>query len=105
VNIIEVEEILQQNDLVMVYFSGNNCGVCTALMPKIKESFTKNFPKMKQVYINANDFPKTAAHYNIFTIPSVLIFFENKETKRESRHISVDNLVLSTKRVYDIFFS
>lgn len=103
-NIETLEQQIKQNDVVMVYFSGENCGVCKALMPKIQESFSTNFPKIKQIYINASDFPKTAVHYSIFTVPSVLVFFENKETKRESRHISVDNLVSSTKRVYDLFF-
>ncbi len=100
-----LEHEIQNNDALLVYFSGENCGVCQALQPKIKNRFESNFPKVKQLYINASDFPKTAAHFSIFTVPSVLIFFDQKETKRESRHISVDNLVHSTQRVYDIFFN
>ena len=104
-NIQDIEKQIQTNDAVMIYFSGNNCGVCTALKPKIESSFTNHFPKIKQLYINAHDFPQIAAHFSIFTIPSLLVYFDKKETKRESRHISVDQLMQSTKRPYELFFN
>jgi len=105
VNIQDIEKQIQSNDVIMLYFSGENCGVCTALMPKIKVAFESNFPKIKQLYISASDFPQIAAHFSIFTIPSILVYFDTKETKRESRHISVDLLVQSTKRPYDLYFN
>ena len=104
-NIKDIENEIQSNDAVMLYFSGENCGVCTALQPKIKSSFTHNFPKIKQLFINADEYPQIAAQFSIFTIPSILIYFDHKETKRESRHISVDQLIQSTKRPYELFFN
>ena len=104
-DIEDIEKEIQSNDAVMLYFSGENCGVCTALMPKIQSSFKTNFPKIKQLFISASDFPQIAAHYSIFTIPSILVYFDKKETKRESRHISVDQLIQSTRRPYDLFFN
>jgi len=101
----EIETKIKTSDSILLYFSGENCGVCKALMPKIQTSFTENFPKIKQLYISASDFPATAAHFNIFTIPSILVYFDGKETKRESRHISVDQLIQSTKRPYELFFN
>jgi len=104
-NIDEIEQQIKNNDAVILYFSGDNCGVCTALKPKIQSSFENNFPKIKQVFINASEFPDVAAHYSIFTIPSILVYFDGKETKRESRHISVDQLIHSTQRTYNLFFN
>lgn len=101
----EIEKQINENDAVMLYFSGENCGVCTALMPKIKNAFETNYPKIKQIYISASTYPKIAAHFSIFTIPSVLVYFDNKETKRESRHISVDQIIQGTKRPYELFFN
>ena len=101
----DIEKEIQSNDAIMLYFSGENCGICKALMPKIQSSFQSNFPKIKQVFISASDYPALAAHFSIFTIPSVLVFFEGKETKRESRHISVEQLIQGTKRPYNIFFN
>ena len=101
----DIEKTIQTEDAVFLYFSGNNCGVCKALQPKIKSSFTKNFPKIKQLFINADEYQKIAAHFSIFTIPSIVVYFDHKETKRESRHISVDQLIQSTKRPYELFFN
>lgn len=101
----DIEKEIQSNDAVMLYFSGKNCGVCTALKPKIQSSFQTHFPKIIQIFISASDYPHIAAHFSIFTIPSVLVYFNKKETKRESRHISVDQLVQSTRRPYDLFFN
>jgi len=101
----DVEQFIKTEDAVLLYFSGENCAVCKALMPKIQSSFIFHFPKIKQYFISANDYPAIAAHFSIFTIPSVLIYFEGKETRRQSRHISVDNLIQSTKRPYELFFN
>lgn len=104
-NINDIKKEIQSNDAVMIYFSGENCGVCKALKPKIQSSFEINFPKIKQIFISANNYPQIAAHFSIFTIPSILVYFDKKETKRESRHISVDQLIQSTKRPYELFFN
>ena len=101
----EVEQKIQTNEAILIYFSGENCGVCQALKPKIQSSFEINFPKIEQYFINATQHPKIAAHFSIFTIPSVLVYFEGKEIKRESRHISVDQLTQNTKRSYELFFN
>jgi len=103
-HIEDIENEIQSNDAVMIYFSGENCGVCTALKPKIQSSFEIHFPKIKQIFISASDYPQIAAHFSIFTIPSVLVYFDKKETKRESRHISIDQLIQSINRPYELFF-
>ena len=104
-NIEEIEEFIKSNDAVLLYFSGENCAVCKALIPKIESSFKLHFPKIKQKLISASDYPAIAAHFSIFTIPSILIYFEGKETRRESRHISVEELIKSTQRPYELFFN
>jgi len=100
----DIEQFIKSNDAVLLYFSGENCSVCKALQPKIKSSFELHFPKIKQQFISASAHPIIAAHFNIFSIPSVLIYFDGKETKRESRYISVDELLQKVKRPYTLFF-
>ena len=104
-NIEDIQNEINSNDAILLYFSGENCGVCTALKPKIQSSFQIYFPKIKQLFISASDYPAIAAHFSIFTIPSVLIYFDGKETKRESRHISIDQLIQNTKRPYELYFN
>jgi thioredoxin-like negative regulator of GroEL len=100
-----IQNDIKKNDAVMLYFSGVDCGVCHALMPKIRDSFSSNFPKIKQIYINANQFPEVAAHFSVFTVPTIIIYFENKEFIKKSRLISVSELELELQRPYGLFFN
>jgi len=101
----QLENEIQSNDAVMVYFSGENCGVCKIIQPKIKTLFTKQFPKIKQIFIEADKFPKTSAQYNIFTVPTVIVFFDSKEFLRQSRHISCEQIEQQLNRTYNLFFN
>ncbi|MEA3512860.1 MAG: thioredoxin family protein [Campylobacterota bacterium] len=100
----DVNQEIKNNDAIMIYFSGENCGVCKALQPKIQKEFTNNFPKIKQLFISASDFPQIAVSFSVFTIPSVVVFFEGKENLRKSRHISVLQLSDELKRPYGLLF-
>jgi len=105
---MEIEELKKQiesNNAVMVYFSGIDCGVCEVLKPKVKELFEKEFPKVKQLYINANQHQKSAAQFCVLTIPTVIVFFDKKEFIRQSRHISIADLKSQIQRPYDLFFN
>lgn len=100
----ELQNIIDTNDAVMVYFSGENCGVCKALMPKVKELFDNSYEKVKQVYISADKFPQTAAQFQVLTIPTLIVFFDKKEFVKQSRHISIQELSNAIDRPYSIFF-
>jgi thioredoxin-like negative regulator of GroEL len=101
----DVKNDIESNDAVMLYFSGIDCGVCHALMPKIKDSFSLNYPRIKQVYIDASKFPEIPAHFSVFAVPTIIIFFEAKEFIRKSRLISVDELNHELQRPYSLFFN
>ncbi len=103
-NIEELQNQINTNDAIMVYFSGENCGVCKALQPKIKELFNEEFPKIKQIYISADKFTQTAAQFNVLSIPTVIVYFDSKEFIRESRHISIPHLSSGINRPYNMFF-
>ena len=99
-----LQEIIKNNDAIMVYFSGENCGVCKVLQPKIKDLFDTEFPKIKQIYISADKFTQTAAQLNVLSIPTIIIYFDSKEFIRESRHISISKLSSQIQRPYSLFF-
>ena len=104
-NTEQLQQYIASNDAVMVYFSGENCGVCKALQPKIKKLLSEEFPKIKQIFIEAHKFPQTAAQYNVLTIPTVILFFDSKEFIRQSRHISCEQIEQQLIRTYNLFFN
>lgn len=101
----DLEEQLANNDAVMVYFSGNDCGVCKALQPKIETLFSTKFPKIKQVYIKSEEYRDTAAQLNVLSIPTIIVYFENKEFLRQSRLISIQDIEQRIIRTYNLFFN
>lgn len=103
-NIQEIEKIIQKNDFVFLYFSGENCSVCKALKPKIDELFQKEFPKIELVEIQTDEALETTAHFGVFSLPTMLLFVEQKEFLRKGRNISLAMLVEEVKRIYTLFF-
>jgi thiol-disulfide isomerase/thioredoxin len=101
----EIKEIIDKEDGVMLYFWGDNCAVCDALKPKLIESFKENFPKIKQIFIDAKNNTDIAAHFSVFSIPTTIVFLAGKEFAREGRAMSIGALVEKIKRPYDIMTS
>ena len=100
----EILEILKTSKAVMLYFGSTNCSVCEVLRPKIEMNISLNFPKMKQYYINSNQNLDIASFFNIFSSPTILVFFEGKEFKRYGRNISLDIFNSELKRLYEMVF-
>jgi len=101
----EVENLIQSELGVLLYFSTPTCNVCHALKPKISQEFEENFPKIKQVFIDSSLTPEIPAHFNVFSVPTILVFLDGKEFSRESRNVSVAALVEKIARPYKIMSS
>ena len=100
----DLQQEIKNNDAVMIYFSGEHCGVCKVLEPKIKEAFSLSFPKIKQIYINAEEHKLTAIEYGVFSMPTIIVYFDGKEFARKSRNLSVAGFAQEIKRPYGLFF-
>ena len=100
----EILEILKNSKAVMLYFASTNCGVCQVLKPKIEDEISKKFSQIKQYYINSNQNLDIASFFNIFSSPTILVFFEGKEFKRYGRNISLDIFNSELKRLYEMVF-
>lgn len=100
----DLNKTLAGNDAAIVYFSHNQCNVCKVLKPKISELIELEFPKINFYYIDTILNPEIAGQYSIFAVPTIIIYFEGKETARKSRNISMDELKELIKRPYDMIF-
>ena len=100
----ELEKIISDNMGVLVYFSTLKCSVGEALEPKVMDLIKDNFPKISTYFVDMNTAPKLAAQYSVFVEPTILVFFDAKETLRKSRHISINDLSNSIDRIYKIAF-
>ena len=100
----EILEILKNNSAVLLYFGAINCGVCEVLRPKIEQEICQNFSKIKQIYVNSTLNLDITSYFNIFSNPTILVYFENREFKRYGRNISLDIFNQEIKRLYEMVF-
>ena len=105
-NTIEnIQLSIKENLAVMVYFSAPTCNVCHALKPKLMEALETNFKEFKVESVDISVEEDIAPHFEVFAIPTLLVFLDGKEFLRKSRHMSVDEVIKEIKRPYDIMTS
>ncbi|HPN22136.1 MAG TPA: thioredoxin family protein [Tenuifilaceae bacterium] len=87
-----------------IYFHSEACGVCKVLLPQLEEMLNSNFPKLPLFVINANESMDLCGKLTVFTFPSLLIFFEGKESFRYARNINLAAMKGTINRPYSLLF-
>ena len=103
-NQAELDQILQDNLGVLLYFSRQTCNVGEALEPKVIKMLEDKFPKIPFYAVDMDKTPEVAGKYSVFVEPTIIVAFDGKETIRKSRIISVPELETAIQRIYDIAF-
>ena len=103
-SIEQVESLVETKQAVLVYFYNDNCAPCISLRPKVIELAASEFPKMELAFVNSGINPEIPARYQAFTNPTLLIFFEGREYRRESKYISIPQLSATIDRPYGMVF-
>ena len=100
----ELEQVLNDNLGVLLYFSKQTCNVGEALEPKVITMLENNYSKIPFYFVDMDANKDIATKYNVFVEPTVLVFFDKKETVRKSRVFSINELSDAIKRIYAIAF-
>lgn len=103
-NYNKFSELIETYDSICFYLSTDYCNVCKILKPKIFELINTNFPKIHFCYIDLDKSKEISGQLSIFSIPTVLIYFDGKEIIRASRNISLDELTDKIDRYYKLKF-
>lgn len=101
---MKLEELIDKHPAVIIYFYNTNCSSCNVLKPKVKEMVNSSFPKIFYHEINATEYPSLTSEANVFASPTIIAYFDGKETLRESRFISVSQLGEKIERYYEMLF-
>jgi thioredoxin-like negative regulator of GroEL len=101
-NLQTLNERINTGNPVLVYFSGENCSVCHDLKPKIDESIKKEFPLFELYEVKADISKELARHFTVFSIPTILVYFDKKEFFRKGRNLSVSLFIQELKRPYNL---
>src|SRR3989344_5899845 len=74
-------EVLKSTVPVLVDFWAPWCMPCRVVSPTIEDLEKEYAGKVKVGKLNVDESPKTAGHYGIMSIPSILIFKNGKPVK------------------------
>ncbi len=97
-----LQETIRAEVGVLLYFSGENCNVCHALRPKFREAFDTHFPLIEQIYLDAHENAEISAHYQVFSVPTMIVFLDGREFAREGRNVSLHQMIGGLERPYRI---
>lgn len=99
----EIDEVISNNKMTLLYFSSKSCSVCGAMFPKVEEML-KSYANIKSVNIDVDKSTEAAGQHLIFSLPAILVYINGKEIIREARIISIMELEKAIKKYYNLIF-
>lgn len=89
-NIDQLNQYLNKEDILMIYFDTDSWGVGKAVLPKLMDLADRY--KVKTVMIDIDKEALIRGQYQVFSAPTVLIMRQKKEVLRESKFINFENV-------------
>ncbi len=96
----QIKKEIDSKEPILIYFSGENCSVCKVLKPKIESEITKNFRRFKLYEVKTDIYKEITSEFTVFSIPTIIVYFDSKEFKRYGRNMSVHLFIEELKRPY-----
>ena len=76
------EETISKNKVAFIDFWASWCGPCRALAPTIEELAKEYNGKVLVGKLDVDENPATAEKFQVFSIPTMILFKDGKETER-----------------------
>jgi thioredoxin 1 len=87
-----------------LYFAGADCGVCQVLEPRVRDLLRESFPRIAFGRVATEQATELAAQQGVFAVPTLLIFFDGRESFRYARNFSLGEVERDLARPYNMFF-
>jgi thioredoxin-like negative regulator of GroEL len=100
----EMQVFVSGQPAAAVYFAGEGCNVCTVLFPKVQELLQQEFPRIVLGRVECDSHPDISAQHGVFSVPTLLLFFDGHEAQRYARNISISELRQALQRPYRLLF-
>lgn len=98
------DAFLRQYPAAAVYFSGPDCSVCQVLKPKVLALLAQQFPQLALAEVDCGRSSELAAQQSVFTVPTLVVYFDGRELLRKVRNFSLRELAEELERPYALFF-
>ena len=92
------EETIKKNNLVFIDFWASWCGPCRALAPTIVELAKEYTGKILIGKLDVDENPSTAERFQVFSIPTMIVFKNGQEAERLVGMCSKNKIVDTLKK-------
>ncbi|WP_343224591.1 thioredoxin family protein [Paenibacillus sp. ACRSA] len=92
--------MIQNSSLILLYVSQEECSVCHAILPKLMKLLT-NYPHIQLIQVDAKQVTEVAGRFLIFSVPTFIMFYEQKELFREDRFVQFESLENRINQIYN----
>ena len=86
-----VSTFLNNNDRAMIQCKTHTCKVCLSIDARLEKD-ADLYKDWAMAHVYVDDLAMFRGEHSVFTVPTVLMFFEQKEIYRTSRFIEFDRL-------------
>lgn len=90
-----------ENRMVMLYFYHPLCSACQDAGPAL-DTLMLSYPELDWAKCDLEKQPDIAAQHLVFTVPSLIILYQNRELFRMSRFVDIPKLTEYLQRVQEI---
>lgn len=98
-----MEKLIKNNPISIIYFSGSTCGACDVIKEKVLHVI-RDYKEVRFIEINALENRELAAQHDIFSLPILILFINEKETLRIGRYFDILEFKNSIERYYNLIY-
>lgn len=88
----EIHASIDENPMVLLYITSQDCGVCQALKPMILDALEKTNKAIFPVTASINDLPALSGAFMAFSAPVLILYDHGREVLREAGILNVSEL-------------
>jgi thioredoxin-like negative regulator of GroEL len=103
-DLAQVTHLVRTEPALAVYFGAHDCNVCQAMRPRVWSLLGEAFPRCTRAYVDATAQRETAAQLGVFSVPTLICFFDGQEALRLVRNFSLTELRTALARPYHLYF-
>lgn len=100
----QFDDFVREHAAAALWFSGEDCNVCQVLLPRVSELLAQEFPLVMLARVDCARSPALAAELGVFSIPTLLLYFDGQERERLVRNFSPAQVRDALARPYKLFF-
>jgi thioredoxin-like negative regulator of GroEL len=86
-----LKELVDNNELCLLYVQAPDCGLCSIMLDKI-DTITQQFDNLTTARVELHVVPEVTGTFLVATAPTVLLFAHGKEVFRAGTFIDIIDL-------------